>query len=1299
MNAVDRVKGFVSAMKLGNIALTTAFALCLTAFAAAPAAADSGWPQGAGGTGLDYATAVATDKLGNTYVTGQFQGTAQIGDVSLTSRGQGDIFVGKLDAGGVFQWVVQAGGNYQDTPYGIAVDKDGGVYIAGGYASSNAAFGNIVLPTANGTDVFVAKLDTWGNWVWVNTAWGADTDTALALAVNDDKEVYVGGYFRLDLTFPRPSGGNLAVNAYLSLNPTPSCSMWPLGSWQYCYVDPAGCGPCVRGGGDCDSDAECGTGLTCVQNVGTEYGTGWDLDICRRPDEPVNTNAFVAKLGAGGEWQWVRTGGGQNGSSDAVTGLAVKTDTADPTQKRNYIYVAGYFQEDFSLVNEPSSGSPVTLSVVAAGAVKKDLFVAKLLENGLSLFPDLGQPTMDPNPSWLWLADSDHSSGTDEMWANGLALDVDGNIFVAGGYRGTPSLTSTPLADSGAKSNAFAARLFDNGQSATWLWARESGSAATYSTEAVSIAVDARNLNERGVYAAGSFTSNLIFDTVQPMLTAKGAQDLFVIKYEVGDGTVSWGNRGGLYNNDYLVMSGQNRRGAIASDPTGTTFVTGGYETVTSLIEGSTVSLNGTNQSLYVPQDPSETDYAVSLWFKTTEKGRGIYSVVNAIPPASSGHDRHLYLDAEGNLVSRVWSNEIIQTYHENFADGQWHHVVHTFGTVSGVQKIYVDGLERASGTMDHSDFNFGTQGFAIGYSRDASNYYFSGKMANVTVTGGLLPAQVRALYLNDPPMDTGGKVLFSAGNWDIFLGTLSPNGKWRESERWTVGQEVARPAGAVVMKPDLPAGAEEYFYWSESENKLYSTWIGGAVLKWRVSEDLTNGDRLVTVGASSWPERPQIHVAGVPVELQPSTTGYYFTGIHRTNNGGNDSQVTSSGGKLFTATSEGYTVLRYGNGGMDLIHFPVAFEVVKTVSWDNSQILVDGAACAIGQRVTDPSHNDVTGKNGFVYFSRSYYDGYGPNMAYDRATRTGPIIAVNRIGAYNQNSGSTGQDVGRDMVVVWYETNLMNIPWPVRPVRYNCQWPADPYKIVVASELGTDVYGQPPLDPELYPEAHIYRQEIQSAAGYNPNEEHAYLFPSATGNGWSAVFALRNDLYDTVTGQPSLPYVLVKYKKPSDGKWAMMVYQVIATDATYNTFLYQGTAGTPIFPPYPVRLLNGCPQSYGQGDPYWQDKVNNQYWAKSAGQVTARYYYPLLPTFDYPGNPSLPNRFSGVPGDCVGWLDRWPSTTTSAGRPTCRSCRSARPFSRPNGACPTSSTRRPSKSSTTRATLRRRTRSSGSSS
>lgn len=885
---------------------------------------------------------------------------------------------------------------------------------------------------------------------------------------------------------------------------------------------------------------------------------------------------------------------------------------------------------------------------MASGDGKKDLFALKLLEqNGTS-----------PNPALQWLVDSS-GTGNDEIWANSIALETEldifgfpttANLYIAGGYKGKPTLGGGSLYDTGGTAtHSFVAKLLGTGSSsAGWLWSRTAGPSGLNTAEAFSVSVDRLASSNRGVYVTGSFMGDLNFhgnySSHNPLSGSGLSKDIFVTKYNAGSGELQWATRGGLYQDE-------NPRG-IVSDESGNTFVVGSFganslltKASTSLIYGSAMSFNGVDEYVFGRTVVSDTDYSVSFWFKTDCKDCGIFAVTSV--PLGGGYDREIWL-TNGNLRARVWNEEQIQTFGTNFADGKWHFVVHTFGGTVGGQKLYVDGLERASGARSSSDFNWHAGGLTIGHSNSAVSRYFMGMISNLWVGNALDPGAVLARFTDpneQPNKDSSGKLLVSggtAGKDDIFLASVSPLGRWRESLIWTVGQEVPIPDGALAMKPEYayPSDRDKYFFWSEYSKKLYSTRPTGAVIKWRVSTDLTNTSRVLTAGLSNWPKNPQIHIAGVPVELQPSSTTYSYSTIQYTESGATDTQKTSTGGSIFNSNKEGYSVLRYGDGGLDTTAYPVVFDVVKTVYWDDTAFLQDRAPCTVGQRITDFSHSDPLGKNGYIFFSKSFYDGSGTSKAYDRETRMGPIIPVNEV-TTSPNSHLTDPDLGRDMVIVWSETSLKNIPWPVRPVRYDCRWPSNPYKIIIASELGSDVLNQPPIDPLVFPEARVYRQADKNQPGYNPNEEHASLFPSATGNGFNAVFALRNDLHNPLTRLPSMPYVLLKYKNPSDSQWSMLVYQVLTTGYGYDSFNYTGTAGTPIFPPYPIRLLNGCPESFGEGDPYWQDKVNFQYWSRSAGTVTARYYYPLLIGFDYPTNPSTPENFDGTAGQCVGWLER----------------------------------------------------------
>jgi uncharacterized protein YkwD len=58
--------------------------------------------------------------------------------------------------------------------------------------------------------------------------------------------------------------------------PPSSCHQGSLFGWNYCSKS---C-PCDKGQGDCDSDAECKSGLVCKHNVGSKYGASSSVDVC-----------------------------------------------------------------------------------------------------------------------------------------------------------------------------------------------------------------------------------------------------------------------------------------------------------------------------------------------------------------------------------------------------------------------------------------------------------------------------------------------------------------------------------------------------------------------------------------------------------------------------------------------------------------------------------------------------------------------------------------------------------------------------------------------------------------------------------------------------------------------------------------------------------------------------------------------------------------------------------------------------------------------------------------------------------
>jgi len=139
---------------------------------------------------------IATDALGNTYITGTFIRTVKFGSLSLTaydpSGSQDDIYIAKIDASGNWIWAKHAGGIYQDDGSAITVDKKGNLFITGFIGSPTATFGNITLTNTGADDFFIAKYDTAGNVLWAVNGGGSGSQFGDDICVDKNGFVYLG---------------------------------------------------------------------------------------------------------------------------------------------------------------------------------------------------------------------------------------------------------------------------------------------------------------------------------------------------------------------------------------------------------------------------------------------------------------------------------------------------------------------------------------------------------------------------------------------------------------------------------------------------------------------------------------------------------------------------------------------------------------------------------------------------------------------------------------------------------------------------------------------------------------------------------------------------------------------------------------------------------------------------------------------------------------------------------------------------------------------------------------------------
>src|SRR5258708_6754051 len=153
------------------------------------------WLRQAGGTSESQGNAIAMDAGGNLYVTGLFRSQASFGGLNVDGDGSLDVFVVKYDPNGNAVWASSAGGPGDENALGISLDATSNIYITG-FFYGVANFGNTSLVSAGGSDVFVARLDGSGSFVWAQSA-GIAGVNKIGYGVSADSEgnVYASGQF------------------------------------------------------------------------------------------------------------------------------------------------------------------------------------------------------------------------------------------------------------------------------------------------------------------------------------------------------------------------------------------------------------------------------------------------------------------------------------------------------------------------------------------------------------------------------------------------------------------------------------------------------------------------------------------------------------------------------------------------------------------------------------------------------------------------------------------------------------------------------------------------------------------------------------------------------------------------------------------------------------------------------------------------------------------------------------------------------------------------------------------------
>lgn len=369
------------------------------------------WVRTAGGVSGDYAHAIAVDGEGNSYITGEIERTVNFGSVTFTGNGSNDVFLAKYNTNGDLQFAKKVGGS-STSDRGLGISQgNGSIYITGNFHGT-ARFSSTILTTSGGTDIFIAKYTTAGDFQWIKKAGGSGNDEGYAVSNDSDGNAYVTGYFSGTANFSGTSisskGGN---DIFIAKYNSTGSLLW------------------VKNAGGTGQDY--GMGIQ-VDNSGAVFLTGGFRNtsafgsIILRGDGG-HADIFVARYTSSGEIVWAKKAGGHENDY----GRAIALDAS------SNCYITGNF------------GLSATFgSTTIVGIDSAEVYFASYDANG--------------NFRWVLKASGEFDvSDPNRFIEMGLSIctDPSGNVFASGTYRSNSSFGATTLAPWGIHTDVYITKI------------------------------------------------------------------------------------------------------------------------------------------------------------------------------------------------------------------------------------------------------------------------------------------------------------------------------------------------------------------------------------------------------------------------------------------------------------------------------------------------------------------------------------------------------------------------------------------------------------------------------------------------------------------------------------------------------------------------------------------------------------------------------------------------------------------------------------------------------------------------
>lgn len=159
-----------------------------------------------GGSSL-YVSTVKVDAGGNVFVFGGFSGVVDFDPTPSTFNltGSSSIYISKIDASGNFLWAKQIDANFGYSARAMNLDNSGNIIFTGVFGNTVDFDPGPLTYTLNApfTQIYVAKLDNSGNFIWANQIVinVANADFATAIASDNLNNIYFSFFGGGDVDF------------------------------------------------------------------------------------------------------------------------------------------------------------------------------------------------------------------------------------------------------------------------------------------------------------------------------------------------------------------------------------------------------------------------------------------------------------------------------------------------------------------------------------------------------------------------------------------------------------------------------------------------------------------------------------------------------------------------------------------------------------------------------------------------------------------------------------------------------------------------------------------------------------------------------------------------------------------------------------------------------------------------------------------------------------------------------------------------------------------------------------------